>query len=340
MGDASLVVWPSRIVASIATLLGCTPAANSPPAEKAKPAATPAADNERNGPDDAESRQQASSGADEKANDTNNSDAAIEAAEAPQAEPTPAEPERLVLLTGGGPLVVHVEVYVDGQPQRATAAALLDKVLRSAAAGDDETAEVTWAALVDDPKFVSGQLGNTPMADAAARYRTSRDYDANHDERVQPEELAALLTGDMGGGRTSAIEWVADRMALEKWNSPVFVMLDADEDGRLSLEECQTAPVRLRSRDIDDNDAVTIADFRPPDMPQRMTSYRQEARPTRGFALEPYALDSIYYTLREVFNADYGLEPEQFAICPELFTRLDVDQSEPRRAARNGRPSR
>ncbi|MEX2114459.1 MAG: hypothetical protein WD845_14795 [Pirellulales bacterium] len=239
---------------------------------------------------------------------------------------TPVAPERFVLLTAGGPLVVHVKVTIDGQPQREAAEQVLADVLKSAVEG--EAADVSWSSLVENPKVVTGQLGNMPLADTAARTRAARDFDANNDQRVQPGELAAFLSRDAGGGQASSVRWLADRMAGERWNSPVFVLLDANQDGRLSVEECAAAPVRLRSRDVDDNDAVTIADFRPPELPMQMTNYRSEPAPSRGFALERYSLDSIYYTLCELYNADYGLEAEQFETAPDLFSALDVDGSE------------
>ncbi len=257
------------------------------------------------------------------------SDGAATDAQAPEDESEndaiAIEPERFVLLTAGGPLIVHVEVTIDGQPQRAAADEALAAAMK--VAEDGTAAEPAWSSLVEHPKFTSGELGNMALADATARTRAARDYDANNDQRVQRAELAAFLSRDTSGGQGSAIRWIADRVAHEKWSSPLFVLLDADGDGRLTLDECAAAPVRLRSRDVDDNDAVTLADFRPPELPRSMANYRTDPPPTRGYALQQYALDSLYYTLSELYNANYGLMAEQFEFAPDLFSLLDVDQS-------------
>jgi Ca2+-binding EF-hand superfamily protein len=237
-----------------------------------------------------------------------------------------AEPQRLLFLTSGGPLIVHVEAYVDGQSQQAAAEALLAELLKSVTENDQ--AGVTWLTLVELPKIAYGELGNATLADEAARMRAADNFDANNDKRVQLEEFAAFLSGDTAGGEASAVTWTDNRTAREKWSSPIFILLDADQDGRLSTEECAAAPVRLRSRDVDDNDAVTIADFRPPEMPVQMRNYQSEPSPTRGFALERFSLDSIYYTLAELYSADLGLQSDLFVFAPDLFGVLDTNAND------------
>ena len=60
----------------------------------------------------------------------------------------------------------------------------------------------------------------------------------------------------------------------------------------------------------------------------QMRNYQSEPSPTRGFALERFSLDSIYYTLAELYNADLGLQSGLFVFAPDLFEVLDGDDNQ------------
>ena len=171
-------------------------------------------------------------------------------------------------------------------------------------------------------------LGNNPLGDGAARERAITEFDSNRDRRVQRAELAALLSQNMALGQPFSVQWVADDgNAVPKWQSPLFVLLDDDQDGRLSTTELATAEVRLLSRDVDDNELVGLIDFRGPAPATRDMNYRPEPGPTRAFELRSFTLDSVYYTLCEQFGESRRLGPEAFAVASSLMAALDEDQS-------------
>ena len=119
-------------------------------------------------------------------------------------------------------------------------------------------------------------------------------FDANRDGRVQRKELAAFLAGDDAGVGPFAVQSVNDFRGDAANVSPLFVVLDEDQDGRLSTAEISTAIERLRSRDADDDDVVTVADFRRP--------VDGEAAMRRGghFGLELARRESGLHLLRTV----------------------------------------
>jgi Ca2+-binding EF-hand superfamily protein len=252
-----------------------------------------------------------------------------------------AEPWRLVVLTPSGPLVLGVEVYIDGESQQALIERTLDEVMAlarsaaahqtaaapdSVAAGEPAvSADATWPALVASERFNSGALGNAPLADAAARDKAAKDFDANRDTRVQRSELAAFLAGDFARGRPFSVEWATDS-GSEKWNAPLFLLLDTDADGRLAAAELAAAAVRLRTRDVDDNDVVTVAEILPP-QPAPGRRNRGEPRPTRAFELRQLTLDPIFYAMVDLYDVGGGLDAQCFALAPSLLRALDKDQS-------------
>src|SRR4029078_9618604 len=63
-------------------------------------------------------------------------------------------------------------------------------------------------------------------------------------------------------------------------------------------------------------------------MSTEIANYQSEPRATRGFALAQFSLDSIYYTLAELYNADRGLQSDMFVFAPDLFGVLDSDDND------------
>ena len=172
-------------------------------------------------------------------------------------------------------------------------------------------------------------LGNNPLGDGAAHERAITEFDSNRDRRVQRHELAALLSQNMALGQPFSVQWVADDgNAVPKWQSPLFVLLDDDQDGRLvdgRVGHGRGAVVesgrrRQRTGGLDRFSRSGAA--RPRDM-----NYRPEPGPTRAFELRSFTLDSVYYTLCEQFGESRRLGPEAFAVAPGLMAALDEDQS-------------
>ena len=299
---------------TIALIVGC--------AQPAAPHATADA-TDNSAPDDAEAAKPQSrlAGHDPAASDTADSPAKSAISQTPI-----PQPQRLILLTPRGPIIVHLHISIDGMPQQAAAESLLDDLSKAAGASDERSAN--WADLVASPRFAAGVAGNMPLADSAAREKAIKDFDFNRDGRVQRAELAALLAQDNARGRVFSVQRTGDYPMPDDEGASVFGLLDADQDGRISADEMSAAAVRLRSRDADDNDTVAVTDFRPP--PSRsmmMRAPRYESGPERGFELRKASLESMFYTMCEFYDSGNDLQKENFELVPGLLAQLDTDSN-------------
>jgi Ca2+-binding EF-hand superfamily protein len=233
--------------------------------------------------------------------------------------------ERLVLLTPRGPLIVHLEICIQGQPQRALAEQVLQEAAQ--AAGGDGQSDPTWAQLVANPRFAAGQWGNSPFKGPADERRIIEQFDVNRDGRVQPAELASFLAQDNAEGRAFVVQPAARYGEDRKPGSPLFALLDDDQDGRISAAEMAAAAGRLRSRDANDDDVVTMADFRPSVSGDQAMRGRRNFESRRAFALNKLEVDSIYYALGELYDMGNGLDASSFALAPGVFASLDTDRN-------------
>ena len=231
--------------------------------------------------------------------------------------------ERFVLFTPRGPLVVHLQILVHGQPQSLVIEQLLAAALQ--AGGAKGSGDANWSELVASPGFATGQWGNVPAGSPADRQRITQEFDFNRDGRVQRDELTACLAQNNAGGRAFSIQPATDYGGDDKL-SPLFALLDQDQDGQLSAAEMAAACERLRSRDADNDDAVTAADLRPP------VSNNQAIQGSSAGGTSPQAveltrlkMDSIYYSLGERYDIGNGVDRASFALTPGLAAQLDLD---------------
>jgi hypothetical protein len=195
----------------------------------------------------------------------------------------PIEPERMILLTPRGPLVVHLQIAIGDQPQAAVAARMLDEAFRLAAG---EAKDVAWETLARDARFASGLLGNLPLADDEARERASENLDLNRNKRVDRDELAAFLAQGDAEGREFSVARMQGRGGSEDGQWSALSMVDEDGDGRLSAQERASAGARLLGRDDDDDEVLTPADFVPPQAARRAMNTAGD-EPARAFEFTP-----------------------------------------------------
>lgn len=247
------------------------------------------------------------------------SDVAVES----DAAPVIVEPERLVIFTSRGPLIVQLRIDIGDQGQRPMAEGLLDEAWRSVA-GDANT-EPQWTALVADPKFIEGHWGNEPIKDEGTGRQMIERFDQNRDGRVQRGELAALVAQDNYLGRAFSVRSIADDSEDTQQDQSLFALLDDDQDGQLSEAEMAAATERLRSRDADDDDVVRLLDFLAPTVPQAARRRNREYRRDQALELKKLELESIYYVLGESTGQRNGLDAASFSLTPGLFAELDAD---------------
>ena len=244
-------------------------------------------------------------------------------AEEHSAEP-PAKQERFVLFTPGGPLIVHLDISIDNRPQFVFIEELLKQTLKAVGANDGE---VLWTALIENPVFADGQLGNPVINDRTNRKDLINNYDLDRDAYVQPEELAGFLTQNYGGGRRFSVRASDRRESEVPRDSTLFELLDVNRDDRLSETECAAAPARIRSRDADDNEMVAASDFDRFDGPERPTRRRNSFAPDQAIEIREFTTDSIFYALCELNLTGNELEPDAFALAKRLPALLDKNGS-------------
>ncbi len=240
-----------------------------------------------------------------------------------EAAPVIVEPERFVIFTSRGPLIVQLRIDVGGQGPRQTAEGLLDEAWR--AAGGDANTEPQWTALVANPKFTEGHWGNEPIKNDGEGRRMIERFDQNRDGRVQRGELAALVAQDNYLGRAFSVRSIADESEDTQQDQSLFALLDDDQDGQLSKAEMTAAADRLRSRDADDDDVVRLLDFRAPTVPPAARRRNRDYRRDQGLELRKLELESIYYVLGESTGQRNGLDAASFSLTPGLFAELDAN---------------
>jgi Ca2+-binding EF-hand superfamily protein len=144
---------------------------------------------------------------------------------------------------------------------------------------------------------------------------------------VQRQELAACLAQNNAGGEPFSVQALREYGGGAQQDSPLFQLLDQDQDGRLSAAEMSDAAWRLQGRDANDDEVVTPADFRPPPAADPAMRNRRTSAPQRAFELNKLEIDSIYYTLRERYDTGKGLDEASFGHSIGLFAQLDADHN-------------
>lgn len=237
-------------------------------------------------------------------------------------EPTPEppaarDPERLVLFTARGPLIVELQMFVGDQPFRTAVDKLLAAYLKKTAASEGQ--EPTWAEVVAK----GGMSGNAAQGAMPSELRMIQQLDKNRDGRVQADELPAWLAGDVQSGRAFAAQTVTGTTNTDPRDSPLFLLLDSDHNGRLTSPELAAAPKLLRSRDADDDDVVLLADLRRLSNNNAMMRDQDEYRHDAALELREAELEAIYYQLTELYDRGDGLDAGAFSLVPSLFAALD-----------------
>lgn len=252
-------------------------------------------------------------------------------AETKDEEPTAAIPQRFVLFTPGGPLVVALMLSIEGHPHQVLLERLIDQVLE--AADTDRDGRSTWDEVSNSPTFIYGLMGNQPLRGGQARAGVKQQYDVDRDGVVDRREVPRFVTANRGSGRGIVLSSSGFNHHRTRLDSPLRRLLDADRDGLLSADEIATAWRRIVSRDADDDRIVYLDDIKP--TVASMTGV-MSARPPSSRGTGPdvamwlsslTSWDSVLYALKELYTADGELSGESFPLLPQLFPQLDGDDN-------------
>ena len=275
--------------------------------------------------------QKKSKAADEKAaavtKDTKqkNPTAKAEAPKPPSAPPA----ERFLLFTPTNPLVVEVELTIDGQPHLAAMEKLVDEVLKL---GDtDGDGRPTWKEVAESKRFKYGQFGNLAISSDNGVKQILEMYDTNRNSTVDRAEVPRFLTRNAGGARPFSIRGTSDFRETSRYESPLWNLLNTDGDRHsISAAEIVAAPSRLRSRDTDDDDVVVPADLAAniAAMPGEVSTRRRDRGPTAARLIASDAKwDMIRVDLDDQYALGGNLTAESFPWTPKLFAQLDADKN-------------
>ena len=232
---------------------------------------------------------------------------------------------RFIVFAPGGPLLIELQMTIDGEPFRRARARLIDDLLEQADVDGD--GKPTWVEAMINPRFAFGRF-----AGQAQQQQLAKTYDRNGNGQVEAAEVEYLLSRFSGGQGSEAF-------SLTRGNSgtrgpDVLKLLDTDNDKQLSAEELQAATERLKSRDADDNDVLDAIELTAAvggaaryqivrrggataatgDIPARLLSARTED------------IDRLYKELLTRYGGkNKKLDTTDLAARPELANALDAN---------------
>jgi Ca2+-binding EF-hand superfamily protein len=233
------------------------------------------------------------------------------------ADRDPADPrERYVLLGPGDPLIVELSITIDGRPFRLAREKLVDEYLGQCAKSPDELP--IWEPAAAGPRSPLGPL-YLRGTDAAAMRELAKQYDVDKDGLVDRAEARRILAA--GGDAFTVRDNPLGAVGVVN----VEELIDVDRDRVLSREELLAAADRLKSRDADDDDLVTVAEAggQAPGM-YRVVNAAGGNRPQSLALLLGSAgdLPSVYRAIREKYQDPDGIL--RFTAFPSLPKLVDV----------------
>jgi hypothetical protein len=242
----------------------------------------------------------------------------------------PPKPERIAILTPGGPLLIDVTLTIDGRPFRESFEEQLKALMDAADADRDGSA--TWKELLDNEEYLEGEAGSAAM-NARQKREAIEQYDLNDDGYVQRQEATAWL--GRGAGRTAAplrVRSSRSYVANARTHSRVWPFLDRDSNGQLSADEIAAAADALLRLDADDDQVLTLEELA--SLREQLTGQNQitavsDAVRDAAIHLEPgYTIERLDYILPDLYSPRQSLGPESFPDLPRLFAQLDESGEE------------
>ena len=249
---------------------------------------------------------------------------AVDTATSPETPPAePLSKERILLAAPQGPLIIEFHLSIDGRPHTEALDKLVAEVLPLA--DTDGDGRPTWKEITSSKRFKYGQYGNLPLAGENDVKQVIERYDIDRDGLVDASELPRFLTRNAGGSRAFSVRGSADFRLSGRRGSPLWKVLDTDDDGALSAAEMAAAPGRMLSRDLDDDEILAASDLAPPaTLDSGMMTDRRRRGPEIVRLLGPHAnWDSVRLLLEEQYGSP--LTPESFPLTPGLFGQLDAN---------------
>jgi hypothetical protein len=216
---------------------------------------------------------------------------------------------RVLLLLPGGPLLVELQVTIDEQPFRAGSEKLLDVII--AEADSDHDGMLTW-----DEAKKSRALGGAALNVEA--------LDGNKNGIVEKDEARAVFTA-LTGGNAFAVQGQAF-LGGRVDGSQLQQLLDVDGNEQFSEDEIEAVPARLRSRDADDNELVTVEEIAGFTSQNDQNGARAMAAAETIVAIdEATDFKTLHNTLLARFGQKDALPVPSFKLTRALAAQLDAN---------------
>ncbi len=218
------------------------------------------------------------------------------------------------LLLDRGPLHMRLKITIAGKSPQAVRREYLSRLFK--ALDTDKDGKLSRAEFELSPL-------NTSRRGTTARPRSSREAA----ETVPAAKLAEAL--ERVAGETLAFR---QDNTNRKTDDSVFAALDADHNGALSEDEILQSPTLLLTKDQDDDDCITLDEFKPADVNMMMPAVVVVGREPRALAAVSNLLVDGAGRLfgprlvrRYDRNRDGKLSPVEAGLSDERFRALDTD---------------
>lgn len=313
-------------------IAGCTRRSATPPGQQAatQPVTTPAAPP----PQPAEIAKDAAASAappiSREAAETSGEAAADTPADTPAETPAKTDNawgrERFVLFLPAAPLLVELQMTIDGQPFADAREQLVDDALKLADRDGDGRA--TWEEIYSDPKRAFAARFDVQTRNVL-RKEFLKTYDTNQNGLLDRDEARRIVSRAKSAGDAFSLVGTTEYRHANRRQSIVRVMLDANSDDLLDAAELAGAPERLRVRDANNDHLVSWDELDDSLAGDRQAmSARQDAYFNQPAALRlgPRASwDGIIYALAELYLSSDEIPNDAPPLLKSLADRLDAD---------------
>ncbi|HEV3342403.1 MAG TPA: hypothetical protein VG125_18680 [Pirellulales bacterium] len=232
--------------------------------------------------------------------------------------------ERLALFLPNGPLVVELQMTIDGEPFRAAREELIDMALKLA--DRDGDGEASWSEILSDPKRTFMQRYELTLNNSN-RKEFLRSNDTNQNGLVDRDEARRIVARAKRAGASFSLDSSNEYRHADPRQSIVRTMLDANNDDLIDESELNAAEERLLARDADNDHTLTWSEFDDSlagdqqAMESRQNAYLNQPV---AFSLGEHAdWDGIVYAIAERYLRGGQPLDEAFLLAPSLAGALD-----------------